>query len=42
MLDELIPITATSDRPLAVVDDANRLVGAVDRTTVMLALVGKG
>lgn len=42
MLDELIPITATSDRPLAVVDDANRLVGAVDRTTVMLALAGKG
>jgi glycine betaine/proline transport system ATP-binding protein len=42
ILDELISIAATSDRPLAVVDDANRLVGAVDRTTVMLALAGKG
>jgi glycine betaine/proline transport system ATP-binding protein len=41
-LDELIPITATSDRSIPVVDDANRLLGTVDRTTVMLALVGKG
>ena len=41
-LDELIPITAMSDRSIPVVDDANRLLGAVDRTTVMLALVGKG
>ena len=41
-LDELIPITAMSDRSIPVVDDANRLLGTVDRTTVMLALVGKG
>ncbi len=41
-LDELIPITAMSDRSIPVVDDANRLLGAVDRTTVMLALIGKG
>ncbi len=42
MLDELIPITAMSDRPIPVVDDANRLLGTVDRTIVMLALAGKG
>ncbi len=41
-LDELIPITAMSDRSIPVVDDANRLLGTVDRTTVMLALIGKG
>jgi glycine betaine/proline transport system ATP-binding protein len=41
-LDELIPITAMSDRSIPVVDDANRLLGTVDRTIVMLALAGKG
>ena len=37
-LETLIPITAKSDVPVPVVDEANNLVGAVDRTTVMLAL----
>jgi glycine betaine/proline transport system ATP-binding protein len=40
-LDELIPLTATSDEPLAVVDTNGRLLGTVDRTAVMLALGGK-
>ncbi|MDX1430699.1 MAG: betaine/proline/choline family ABC transporter ATP-binding protein, partial [Rhodothermales bacterium] len=37
-LDELIPLTATSDDPLAVIDDDGTLLGTVDRTAVMLAL----
>ena len=40
-LDELIPITASSDRPVAVVDTSKKLLGAVDRTSVMLALADK-
>jgi glycine betaine/proline transport system ATP-binding protein len=42
MLDELIPMTATTDRSIPVVDDADRLLGTIDRTTVMLALAGNG
>jgi len=41
-LDELIPKTATTDRSIPVVDDADRLLGSIDRTTVMLALAGNG
>ena len=41
-LDELIPMTATTDRSIPVVDDADRLLGTIDRTTVMLALAGNG
>ncbi len=37
-LDELIPLLADTDSPLPVVDEEERLVGAVDRTDVMLAL----
>ncbi len=40
-LDELIPLTATSDAPLAVVDADGRPLGTIDRTAVMLALGGK-
>ncbi len=42
MLDDLIPMTATTDKPIPVVDDADRLLGTIDRTTVMLALAGNG
>jgi glycine betaine/proline transport system ATP-binding protein len=41
LLDDLIPLTATSDTPLAVVDADGRLLGTIDRTAVMLALGGK-
>ena len=37
-LEALIPVTARSDVPVPVVDESNRLVGSIDRTTVMLAL----
>ena len=37
-LDALIPLTATSDQPLAVVDADGRPLGTIDRTAVMLAL----
>lgn len=37
-LDELIPILASSDVALPVVDENDRLVGCIDRTTLMLAL----
>ncbi len=40
-LEDLIPITVATDAPLPVVDQANKLVGAVDRTSVMLAVKGK-
>lgn len=39
-LEDLIPITAASDAPIPVVDEANKLLGSVDRTSVMLALGG--
>jgi len=42
MLDDLIPMTATTDKPIPVVDDTDRLLGTIDRTTVMLALAGNG
>ena len=37
-LEALIPLTATSDTPLAVMNDSGGVVGTVDRTAVMLAL----
>ncbi len=37
-LDSLIMATARDDRPLPVVDQHKKLVGAIDRTTIMLAL----
>jgi glycine betaine/proline transport system ATP-binding protein len=37
-LGELLPLTVASDVPVPVVDDSNRLLGAVDRTSVMMAL----
>jgi glycine betaine/proline transport system ATP-binding protein len=37
-LDELIPLVANSDIALPVVDEANNLIGCIDRTCVMLAL----
>ena len=40
-LDELIPLTATSDAPLAVIDADGRPLGTIDRTAVLLALGGK-
>jgi glycine betaine/proline transport system ATP-binding protein len=40
-LEDLIPITVSTDAPLPVVDEANKLVGAVDRASVMLAVKGK-
>ncbi len=41
LLEELIPLTATSDAPLAVVDADGRPLGTIDRTAVMMALGGK-
>ena len=38
LLDDLIPHAAATDTPVAVVDDGNRLLGAVDRSAVMHAL----
>ena len=40
-LEALVSLTVASDAPLAVVDEANRLLGAVDRTAVLQAL-GEG
>jgi CBS-domain-containing membrane protein len=41
LLDALIPLTATSDEALAVIDADGRPLGTIDRTAVMLALGGK-
>ena len=38
LIDKLITRIATTDVPVAVVDESNALVGAVDRTAIMLAL----
>lgn len=40
-LDELIPLVADSDIALPVVDEADNLIGCIDRTCVMLALASK-
>ncbi len=40
LLDELIPLTAASDEPLAVIGPDGRLLGTIDRTAVMMALGG--
>jgi glycine betaine/proline transport system ATP-binding protein len=37
-LDDLIPLVAGSDIALPVVDEADNLVGCIDRTCVMMAL----
>lgn len=39
-LEDLIPVAANSDAPIPVVDEANKLLGFIDRTSVMLALSG--
>ncbi|MFQ5812451.1 MAG: glycine betaine/L-proline ABC transporter ATP-binding protein [Anaerolineae bacterium] len=39
-LEDLVPLTAATDAPLPVVDETNRLLGMVDRTSVMLAIGG--
>ncbi len=38
LVEALIPLTARTDAPVAVVDADNRLVGSVDRTAIMLAI----
>lgn len=40
-LEELIPLTVTTDAPFPVVDKTHKLLGAVDRTSVMMAVGGK-
>jgi glycine betaine/proline transport system ATP-binding protein len=40
-LEELIPLTVTTDAPFPVVDKTYKLLGAVDRTSVMMAVGGK-
>ncbi len=37
-LEQLIPLTAASDAPLPVVDHDRQLLGAVDRTTILMSL----
>jgi glycine betaine/proline transport system ATP-binding protein len=37
-LDELIPLLATTDAVFPVVDEADNLVGCIDRTSIMVAL----
>lgn len=40
-LEDLIPLAASSDSPVPVVDKTNKLLGAVDRTSVMMAVGGR-
>ena len=40
-IEELIPLTAASDRPVAVVDENGRLVGEVPRVALLLGMAGK-
>jgi glycine betaine/proline transport system ATP-binding protein len=41
-LGELLPLAVASEAPVAVVDESNKLLGAVDRTSVMMALGERG
>jgi glycine betaine/proline transport system ATP-binding protein len=41
-LGELLPLAVANEAPLPVVDESNKLLGAVDRTSVMLALGDRG
>jgi len=40
-IEELIPLTAASDRPVAVVDENGRLVGEVPRVALLLGMAGE-
>ena len=40
-LEELIPLAAASDNPVAVVDEDERLIGEVPRTELLLGMVGE-
>ena len=40
-IEEVIPLAATSDNPVAVVDEDERLIGEVPRTTLLLGMSGK-
>ena len=41
-LGELLPLAVASESPLPVVDESNKLLGAVDRKSVMMALGDRG
>jgi glycine betaine/proline transport system ATP-binding protein len=41
-LGELLPLAVASEAPVAVVDESNKLLGAVDRASVMMALGDRG
>jgi glycine betaine/proline transport system ATP-binding protein len=41
-LEQLIPLTAHHNEPVAVLDAADNVIGSVDRTAVMLALAEQG
>ena len=40
LLDDLIPLVAATDSPLPIMNSANRIIGSVDRTAVLMAISG--
>jgi len=41
-IEEVVPLAATSDNPVAVVDEDERLIGEVPRTELLLGMAGEG
>ena len=39
---DVVPMLAASERPILATDDADRIVGVVDRETVLRAIAGEG
>ena len=41
VMDELLPLAAASEWPIAVVDEEDRLLGIIPRTVMLSTLAGK-
>ena len=40
LLDDLLPLVAMTEQPIPVVNTANRIIGSIDRTAVLMAMSG--
>jgi glycine betaine/proline transport system ATP-binding protein len=40
-IEEVIPLAATTDNPVAVIDEDERLIGEVPRTELLLGIAGE-
>ena len=40
LLEDLLPLVAATDKPLPIINSVNRIIGSVDRTSVLMAMSG--